>query len=79
MSAIDLYLALKKIPEVTDDEAKQAAAAAAAAAEQTDRLQRIEDRLHRIETKLAEFQITSRIILGLLLTILAILLVSLFQ
>ncbi len=68
MSAIDLYQVLKKIPAVTDDEAKQAAAAVD-----------LTDRMHQIETKLAEVQITLRIVLGLLLTILAILLAPLFQ
>ena len=79
MSAIDLYQVLKKIPEVTDQEAKLAADGTM----QTDRLQRIEDRLQRLDTELAElraeFRTTSRITLGLLLTILAILLAPLFQ
>ena len=65
MSSIDLYLVLKKIPEVSDEEAKQAA-------EQTERL-------HRIETDIAELKVSIRITLALQLLILVILLVPLFQ
>lgn len=68
MSTIDLYQVLKKIPEVSDEEAKQAAAAADQAG-----------RLHRIETKIAELQVSLRISLALHLVILAILLAPLFQ
>ena len=79
MSTIDLYQVLRQIPNVTDEQAKQAAAAA----EQTERLHRIETELHRIETELAElraeFRTTSRITLGLLLAVLAIQLAPLFQ
>ena len=72
MSTIDLYQVLKKIPEVSDEEAKQAADAA----EQTGRLHRIETELAELR---AEFRTTSRITLGLLLVVLAIQLAPLFQ
>ena len=68
MSTVELYQVLKKIPEVTDEEAKQAAAAADQA-----------DRLNRIETKIAEPQVSLRISLALHIVILAILLAPLFQ
>ena len=68
MSTIDLYQVLKKIPDVTDEQAKQAAAGA----EQTDRLQ-------KIEADIAELKIAVRIGLALLLTILAIVLAPLLQ
>lgn len=72
MSAIDLYQVLRKIPEVSDEEAKQAAAAS----EQSERL-------HRIETELAELRAehrtTTRVTLGLLVALLAIELAPLLQ
>ena len=72
MSTIDLYQVLKKIPDVTEEEAKQAAAAA----EQTERLHRIETDLAELR---AEFRTTSRLTLGLLFAILAVLLAPMFQ
>ena len=72
MSAIDLYQALRKIPDVSEEQAKQAAADAGQS-----------DRLHRIITELAElrteFKTTSRMTLALILVILAILLTPLVQ
>lgn len=68
MSTIDLYQVLRQIPNVTEEQAKQAAAGA----DETDRL-------HRIETELAELRVVSRITLGLQLVILAILLAPLVQ
>lgn len=68
MSTIGLYQVLKKIPGVSDEEAKQAVAAA----EQSDRLR-------KIEADIAELNVSSRIILALQLLTLAILVVTLFQ
>jgi len=65
MDNISLYQVLKKIPGVTDEEARQAAAAAG----QTDQLDRIETGLAKLQ---AEFRITSYINLVLLVVILAI-------
>ena len=72
MSTIDLYQVLRQIPNVTEEQAKHAAAGA----EQTERLHRIETELAELR---AEFRTTSRITLGLLLVVLAILLAPLFQ
>lgn len=71
MSTIDLYQVLRKIPEVSDEEAKQAAAGA----EQTGRLHTIETELAELR---AEFRMAARITMGLLLVILGILLAPLF-
>ena len=79
MSTIDLYQVLRQIPNVTEEQAKDAAAGA----EQTGRLEGIETRLANLETQVAElranFRTTSRITLGLLLAVLAILLAPLVQ
>ena len=72
MSTIDLYQVLRQIPNVTEEQAKHAATSAGQS-----------ERLHRIETELAElraeFRTTSRITLALLLVILAVLLAPLLQ
>ncbi len=75
MSTIDLYQVLRQIPNVTEEQAKQAAAGA----EQTGRLQDIETRLANLESQVAEMRVQIRITLGLQLVILAILLAPLVQ
>ena len=60
MSAIDLYQVLRKIPDVTDEQARQAASAG----EQSGRRQRVETELAELR---AEFRATSRLALALLL------------
>ena len=67
MSTIDLYQVLRKIPDVTDEQARQAATAG----DQSERLQRVETELAELR---AEFRATSRVGLALLLAILALLL-----
>ena len=75
MSTIDLYQVLRQIPNVTEEQAKQAAAGA----EQTGRLEGIETRLANLETQVADMRIQIRITLGLQLIILVILLTPLLQ
>ncbi len=79
MSTIDLYQVLRQIPNVTEEQAKQAAAGA----QQTGRSEGIETRLANLKTQVAELgaelRTTTRIILGLLLAVLAILLAPLVQ
>lgn len=67
MSTIDLYQVLRKIPDVTDEQARQAATAG----DQSERLLRVETELAELR---AEFRATSRVGLALLLAILALLL-----
>ncbi len=66
MSTIDLYQVLRQIPNVTDDQAKQAA---------TGALQQA--RLSKIEADIAELKVFVRIMLALQLLILGLLLVPL--
>ena len=68
MSAIGLYQVLKLIPNVTDEQAKQAAAGA----EQTERL-------YKIKQDIAELKISVRTGVALLLAVLAIELAPLLQ
>ncbi len=68
MSTIDLYQVLRLIPNVTDEQAKQAADATEQSA-----------RLEKIEADIAELKVSVRIGLALLLTILAILLAPLLN
>ncbi len=68
MSAIGLYQVLRLIPNVTDEQAKQAAAGA----EQTERL-------YKIEQDIAELKISVRTGAALLLAVLAIELAPLLQ
>ena len=75
MSTIDLYQVLRQIPNVSEEQAKQAASGA----EQTGRLQGIETRLANLESQVAEMRVQIRITLGLQLVILAILLAPLVQ
>lgn len=75
MSTIDLYQVLKKIPDVTDEQAKQAAVAT----EQSTRLEKIDTDITSIKTDSAELKTTTKIGIALLLAILTILLAPLFQ
>ena len=68
MSAIDLYEVLKRIPNVTVEQAKQAADGV----EQADRLQ-------TIERDIAELKITQRIQLALILAVLVLQLTPCFS
>ena len=68
MSTIDLYQILRKIPDVSDEQAKQAIAGT----EQTERFR-------KIEADIAELKVSFRIGLALLLAILAIELAPLLQ
>ena len=68
MSAIDLYRVLRLVPNVTDEQAKQAAAGA----EQTERL-------YKIKQDIAELKISVRTGVALLLAVLAIELAPLLQ
>ena len=75
MSTIDLYQVLKKIPDVTDEQAKQAADAT----EQSVRLEKIDADIADLKTDITELKTTTKIGIALLLAILAIELVPLLQ
>ena len=68
MSTIDLYQILRKIPDVSDEQAKQAVAG-------TEQF----ERFRKIEADIAELKVSVRIGLALLLAILAIELAPLLQ
>ncbi len=68
MGAIDLYRVLRLVPNVTDEQARQAAAGA----EQTERL-------YKIKQDIAELKISARTGVALLLAVLAIELAPLLQ
>ena len=75
MSTIDLYQVLKKIPDVTDEQAKQAADAT----EQSARLEKIDADIADLKTDITELKTTTKIGIALLLAILAIELAPLLQ
>ena len=75
MSTIDLYQVLKKIPDVTDEQAKQAADAT----EQSARLEKIDADIADLKTDITELKTTTRIGIALLLALLAIELAPLLQ
>ena len=75
MSTIDLYQVLKKIPDVTDEQAKQAADAT----EQSVRLEKIDADIADLKTDITELKTTTKIGIALLLAILAIELAPLLQ
>ena len=75
MSTIDLYQVLKKIPDVTDEQAKQAADAT----EQSARLEKIDAAIAGIKTDITELKTTTKIGIALLLALLAIELAPLLQ
>ena len=75
MSTIDLYQVLKKIPDVTDEQAKQAADAT----EQSVRLEKIDADIADLKTDITELKTTTRIGIALLLALLAIELAPLLQ
>ena len=68
MSTIDLYQVLKKIPDVTDEQAKQAADAT----EQSVRLEKIDADIADLKTDITELKTTTKIGIALLLALLAI-------
>lgn len=65
MSAIDLYQVLRRIPNVTEEQAKQAVTSL----EQPERIKQIEERLIKVETRL-NYSIVLQI--GIFLTALGI-------
>ena len=75
MSTIDLYRVLKKIPDVTDEQAKQAADAT----EQSVRLEKIDADIADLKTDITELKTTTKIGIALLLALLAIELAPLLQ
>lgn len=75
MSTIDLYQVLKKIPDVTDEQAKQAADAT----EQSVRLEKIDADIADLKTDITELKTTTKIGIALLLALLAIELAPLLQ
>ena len=75
MSTIDLYQVLRKIPDVTDEQAKQAADSA----EQSARLEKIDEDIAGLKADIAELKTTTKIGIALLLAILAIELAPLLQ
>ena len=75
MSTIDLYQVLKKIPDVTDEQAKQAADAT----EQSARLEKIDADIADLKTDITELKTTTKIGIALLLAILAIELAPMLQ
>ena len=75
MSTIDLYQVLKKIPDVTDEQAKQAADAT----EQSACLEKIDADVADLKTDITELKTTTKIGIALLLAILAIELAPLLQ
>ena len=63
MSTIDLYQVLKKIPDVTDEQTKQAADATG----QSVRLEKIDAAIAGIKTDITEVKTTTKIGIALLL------------
>lgn len=68
MSTIDLYNFLKQIPNVTDEQARQAADAAT----QPDRLSEIEKHLASLEIAVTELKTTQRFLVAMLLAVLVL-------
>ena len=68
MSTIDLYEVLKRIPDVNEEQAKQAAVGV----EQADRFQ-------AIERDIAELKVTQRVLVALVLAVLVLQLTPYFS
>ena len=68
MSTIDLYEVLKRIPDVNEEQAKQAAVSV----EQADRFQ-------AIERDIAELKVTQRVLVALVLAVLVLQLTPYFS
>ena len=73
MSTIDLYQVLKEIPNVTDEQAKNAADSAV----QSGRLDGIEEHLAALAERVARVETSTRTSLGLQVAVLLILLAPL--